>query len=41
MPGMPASGYLPSAGSGHPVSYFGLFAIPGLPKNRTVDGIAT
>ncbi len=41
MVGMPVSGYLLSAGSGRPVSYFGLFSIPGLPKNETVDGIAT
>ena len=31
--GMPVSGYLLSAAGGHPVSYFGLFTVPGLPTN--------
>ena len=31
---MPVSGYLLSAAGGHPVSYFGLFTLPGLPKNE-------
>jgi cytochrome b561 len=38
---MPVSGYLLSAGSGRPVSYFGLFSIPGLPKNEAIDHVAT
>ncbi len=33
---MPVSGYLLSAAGGHPVSYFGLFTVPGLPKNEVV-----
>jgi cytochrome b561 len=41
MIGMPVGGYLLSAGSGRPVSYFGLFSIPGMPKNETMDEIAT
>lgn len=36
---MPISGYLQS-GNGKPVSYLGLFDIPGIPKNETVDGVA-
>jgi cytochrome b561 len=31
--GMPVSGYLLSAAGGHPVTYFGLFTLPGLPKD--------
>jgi len=38
---MPVSGYLLSAGSGRPVSYFGLFSIPGLPKDEALDHAAT
>ena len=41
MIGMPVSGYMLSAGSGRAVSYFGLFSIPGLPKNEAVDNVAT
>jgi len=33
---MPVSGYLLSAAGGHPVSYFGLFTVPGLPKDEPV-----
>ncbi|MBC7800022.1 MAG: cytochrome b [Gemmatimonadaceae bacterium] len=33
---MPISGYLQS-GNGRPVSYFGLFDLPGLPQNATLD----
>lgn len=36
---MPVSGYLQS-GNGHPVSYFGLFDIPGFAENTTVDAAA-
>jgi cytochrome b561 len=38
---MPVSGYLLSAGSGRPVSYFGLFSIPGMPKSEALDHAAT
>ena len=31
---MPISGYILSSASGHPVLYFGLFTIPGLPENK-------
>ena len=34
--GMPVSGYLLSAGGGRPVNYFGLFTIPGMPKNEAL-----
>ena len=34
--GMPVSGYLLSAAGGNSVSYFGLFAVPGLPKEPAV-----
>lgn len=37
---MPVTGYLMS-GNGKPVSYFGLFSIPGFPKNEAVDRFAT
>ena len=36
---MPVSGYLQSA-SGKPVSYFGLFDLPALPENRSLDDVA-
>lgn len=36
---MPITGYLQS-GSGKPVSYFGLFDLPALPKNDALDDIA-
>ena len=36
---MPVTGYLLS-GNGRPVSYFGLFDIPGYPKNETVGSVA-
>ena len=32
--GMPVSGYLISAAGGHPVTYFGLFTVPSLPKSE-------
>ena len=37
---MPVSGCLLSAAGGHPVSYFGLFTLPGLPKNEGLAGAA-
>ena len=37
---MPVTGYLMS-GNGKPVSYFGLFSIPGFPKNEALDRCAT
>ncbi len=37
---MPVTGYLMS-GNGKPVSYFGLFSIPGFPKNEALDHFAT
>jgi cytochrome b561 len=37
MVAMPISGYLLSAAGGHPVSYFGLFTLPGLPKNEALS----
>ena len=36
---MPVTGYLQS-GNGKPVSYFGLFNIPGFPENKALDQIA-
>lgn len=36
---MPISGYLQS-GNGKPVSYLGLFDIPGFPENKSVDDVA-
>ncbi len=38
--GMPASGYVMSAAAGHAVTYFGLFTVPGLPKNHAVASAA-
>ena len=38
---MPVTGYLLSAGSGRPISYFGLFSIPGMAKNPDIDHVAT
>ena len=35
--GMPLSGYLFSAWGGHAVTYFGLFTLPGLVKNDTLQ----
>jgi cytochrome b561 len=32
--GMPVSGYVLSAAGGHPVTYFDLFTLPGLPENK-------
>ena len=40
MLGMPVSGYLFSAWGGHPVTYFGLFTLPGLVKNDTLQQVA-
>jgi cytochrome b561 len=34
--GMPVSGYLLSAAGGNPVSYFGLFTLPGLSQNEAL-----
>ena len=34
---MPTSGYLLSAAGGHAVTYFGLFTLPGLPKNEALS----
>jgi len=34
--GMPVSGYLLSAAAGHTVSYFGLFTLPGLPRDEAL-----
>jgi cytochrome b561 len=39
--GMPISGYLLSATSGHPVSYFGLFSVPILSKSPAIARAAT
>ncbi len=41
MIGMPVSGYLLSAAGGHPVTYFGLLTLPGLPKNEALAHAAT
>jgi cytochrome b561 len=38
---MPASGYVLSTAGGHPVSYFGLFTLPGLPQNHELAVIGT
>jgi cytochrome b561 len=40
MVAMPISGYLLSAAGGHPVSYFGLFTLPGLEKNELLSHAA-
>jgi cytochrome b561 len=40
MLGMPLSGYLFSAWGGHPVTYFGLFTLPGLVKNDMLQHVA-
>jgi cytochrome b561 len=37
---MPVSGYLLSAAKGRPVSYFGLFALPALPKSEALSHAA-
>jgi len=39
--GMPLSGYLLDAAGGYPISYFGLFSVPILPKSPTVANAAT
>lgn len=39
--GMPVSGYILNAAGGYPVSYFGLFTLPGLPKNPVLADAAT
>jgi cytochrome b561 len=41
MIGMPLSGYLFSAWGGHAVTYFGLFTLPGLAKNDTLQHVAS
>ncbi|MBE7212010.1 MAG: cytochrome b, partial [Gluconacetobacter diazotrophicus] len=38
--GMPVSGYVMSAAGGHPVTYFDLFTLPGLPPNKPLAGNA-
>ncbi len=38
--GMPASGYVMSAAGGHPVTYFGLFTLPGLPHSQKAASVA-
>jgi cytochrome b561 len=40
MIGMPLSGYLLSAWGGHAVTYFGLFTVPGLGRNDTLQHVA-
>jgi cytochrome b561 len=40
MLGMPLSGYLFSAWGRHAVTYFGLFTLPGLAKNDTLQQVA-
>jgi cytochrome b561 len=40
MVAMPISGYLLSAAGGHAVTYFGLFTLPGLPKNEALSHAA-
>ncbi len=37
---MPISGYLLSAAGGYPVSYFGLFTLPNIPKNPAIQHTA-
>jgi cytochrome b561 len=34
---IPVSGYVLSAAGGHPVTYFGLFTLPGLEKNKALS----
>ena len=36
---MPISGYLLSAAGGHAVTYFGLFTLPGLPKDEALSHV--
>lgn len=38
--GMPVSGYLLSASAGRPVTYFGLFTLPGMAKNDALHDAA-
>ncbi len=37
---MPISGYVMSSAGGYPISYLGLFTLPGLPHNKAVAGAA-
>ncbi|GAB5471213.1 MAG: cytochrome b [Rhodospirillales bacterium] len=37
---MPLSGYIGSSSGGHPVTFFGLFALPALPENEALNGAA-
>ncbi len=37
---MPVSGFLLSAAAGHTITYFGLFTLPGLPKNDSLAHLA-
>jgi cytochrome b561 len=39
--GMPISGYLLDAAGGYPISYFGLFSVPLLPKSPALSSAAT
>jgi cytochrome b561 len=39
--GMPISGYLLDATGGYPISYFGLFSVPVLPKSPALANLAT
>jgi cytochrome b561 len=39
--GMPVSGYLLCATGGYPISYFGLFSVPVLPKSPALANLAT
>jgi cytochrome b561 len=39
--GMPVSGYLLDSAGGYPVSYFGLFSVPLLPKSPALSSAAT
>jgi cytochrome b561 len=38
---MPISGYVSSAAGGHPVTYFGLYTLPGLAKDEGLEHAAT
>jgi cytochrome b561 len=39
--GMPISGYLLDAAGGYPISYFGLFSVPLIPKSPVLSSAAT
>jgi len=38
---MPISGYMTSSMGGHPVTFFGLFAMPALPQNEAISRAAS